>query len=192
MALASRRQFLALGALSSLALGLGGAALRWFRSGYALSAGEVALGLEAKGLCVARAVVDTLAPGDAELPGGVELGVHQRIDEQLFALDEATRRELAGALEVIEHVPPLLGYPGRFTRLPRDARADVMRKLLASRRDLFVQVAAAYKQLVQILYYSDARVYSKIGYDGPWVKEEKPPESAILYARLLEERRRRG
>jgi hypothetical protein len=51
---------------------------------------------------------------------------------------------------------------------------------------VLAQVSGAFKQMVLLLYYADPRVWPAIGYDGPWVKEAKPPASAVAYARLVE------
>lgn len=184
----SRRQLIQVGIGGAVALALGGGLLRWVGSGYALRPGEVALGLSVKQLCVARALVEALAPGGDGFPSGLELGIQQRVDEQVWAADDGTAADLRAALELIEHVPPLLGHFGRFSSLELRARQQVFEQLLRSRRDLFVQVAVAFKQLVQLCYYTDARVWPHIGYDGPWVKEAKPPASALAYARLLAEK----
>jgi hypothetical protein len=148
----------------------------------------VAIGLSEKQLCVARALVEALLPASGALPDGVSLGIHQRIDEQVWAADADMGGDLRDALELIEHVPPLLGHWGRFTSLDLDARVDVFLALLRSRRDLLVQVALAFKQLVHMLYYADASVWPHIGYDGPWEKTPKPPESSLRYAQLFSER----
>jgi len=184
----SRRRFIALSFSGTLALALGGGLFRWFRAGYALGPGEVAIALSEKELCVARSLVDALAPGEDGWPNGVALALHQRIDEQVWAADADTARDLRAALQLIEHVPPLLGHYGRFTSLSRDARVDVFEQLLDSHRDVLVQVAVGLKQLVQMLYYAEDAVWPHIGYDGPWIQERKPPDSALAYARLLQQR----
>lgn len=187
-----RRQLIQVGVGGAMVLALGGLGLRWLGSGYLLRAGEVALGLSVKQLCVARALVEALAPGGDGFPGGAELGLVQRIDEEVWAADDGMASDLRSALELLEHVPPLLGHMGRFSALSVAARGDVFERMLRSRRDLFVQVAIGLKQLVQICYYADARVWPAIGYDGPWIKEAKPPASALAYQKLVGERGGRG
>jgi len=188
MSEATRRQLLQLGLGGAAVLALGGGLLSWVRGGYALLPGEVAIGLSVKQLCVARALVETLTPGGDGFPSGRELGLVQRVDEQVWAADEAMAADLRAALELIEHVPPLFGRYRRFSALGPAARREVFEALSRSRRNLFVQVASAMKQLIQICYYTDPRVWPAIGYDGPWVKEPKPPASASAYARLFAER----
>lgn len=184
----TRRQLIQLGIGGAAVLALGGGLLRWVGSGYALGPGEVAIGLSVKQLCVARALVGTLAPGGEGLPSGLELGLVQRLDEQVWASDEGMAGDLRAALELVEHAPPIFGHFGRFTSLGLAARQDVFDKMLRSRRDLFVQVASAFKQLIQLCYFADERVWPAIGYDGPWIKEAKPPASALAYAKLFADR----
>ncbi len=192
MSALGRRQLLQVGVGGAALLALGGASLRWLGSGYALRTGEVALGMSVKQWCVARSLVEALTPGGDGLPTGAELGLIQQIDEQVWAADEGMARDLCAALELVEHVPPLFGHLGRFSSLSVAARQDVFDRMLRSRRDLFVQVAVGLKQLVQICYFADQRVWPAIGYDGPWVKEARPPASALAYQKLLVDRRGRA
>lgn len=180
----SRRRFLKLGIGGVVALGLGGSALRWVKGGYRLAPGDVALGLSVKQLAVVRAIVDALAPGGDGWPNGLDLGAHREVDQQLWALDPAMAADLGSGLELLEHVPPLYGHFGRFSALDRAARQDVLERMLSSRFDVLVQIAMAMKQLVLLCYYTNDKVWPFIGYDGPWVKDPKPPESALLYAEL--------
>jgi hypothetical protein len=184
----SRRRFIALGISGTHALAVSGGLFRWLRAGYVLAPGEVAIALSAKELCVARSLVDALAPGGEGWPGGVALGLHQRVDEQVWAADTDMARDLRAALQLLEHVPPLLGHYGRFSSLSREARVDVFERLLDSHRDVLAQVAVGLKQLVQMLYYAEDAVWPHIGYDGPWIQERKPPDSALAYAEIFRQR----
>lgn len=184
----SRRQLIQLGIGGAAVLALGGGLFRWLGSGYALGPGEVAIGLSVKQLCVARALVEALVPGGDGMPSGRELRLQQRVDEQIWAADDGMAGDLRAALELIEHAPPLFGHFGRFTSLGLEARQEVFDQMLRSRRDLFVQVALAFKQLIQLCYFADERVWPAIGYDGPWITEAKPPASALAYAKLFADR----
>jgi Gluconate 2-dehydrogenase subunit 3 len=184
----SRRRFVQLGIGGTVILSSCGALLAWSTSGYAFRPGEVALALSPKELAVARAVVETLLPGGDGLPSGVELGIPQRIDEQVWAAAPESAGDLEAALQLLEHVPPLFGHYHRFTALDPESRQDVYAKLLKSRRDLLAAVAVALKQMAELLYFGHEAVWPAIGYDGPWIKQRKPPESALAYARLLRER----
>lgn len=41
---------------------------------------------------------------------------------------------------------------------------------------------------MQLCYFADERVWPHIAYDGPWIKEAKPPPSAVAYQSLFLER----
>ena len=125
---------------------------------------------------------------DALLPDGVALGVVQGMDEQVWAAEPGLQADLRAALLLIEHSPPLFGVLGRFTRLGRTARQELLTRMLRSKREVFVQAVSGLKQMAQILYYSTDAVWDAIGYDGPWIKERKPPASALAYQKLLKER----
>jgi hypothetical protein len=181
----SRRRFLQLGIGGVVSLALGGSVLRWIKGGYHLAKGDVAIGLSVKQLTVVRAIVDALAPGENGWPSGLALGVHRSVDEQFWAADPALSADLRAGLELIEHVPPLFGHFGRLSSLDREARQEVYARLLESRFDVLVQVATAMKQLVLLCYYTREEVWPFIGYDGPWIKQAKPPESALAYAELV-------
>ena len=123
------------------------------------------------------------------MPSGLELGLHQQIDEQVWAADPHVAGDLRAALELLEHVPLLFGHFGRLTSLDREARRDVIESMLSSQRDLFVQVGFGLKQMVQMLYYANDAVWPHIGYDGPWQPTPVPPESSLRYAALLRQAR---
>jgi hypothetical protein len=185
MATLSRRRLFQLGAGGAALLGTSVGALRWLTAGYALASGEVALGLDEKEYCIAKAVVDALLPGGDGLPNGVDLGVVQGMDEQVWAADAALQSDFRAALVLIEHAPPLFGTLGRFTRLARAQRQELLERMLRSKREVMVQSAAGVKQMAQILYYATDSVWNAIGYDGPWIKERKPPASALAYRDLV-------
>ncbi len=171
-------------------LALGGGVLAWLSTGYALQRGEFAIGLSVKEYCVVRAIVDTMLPGGAGQKPGLELAVPQDIDEEIWAADAGLASDLSSVLMLIEHVPPLYGHFGRFTRLPRETRAQVLAAMLRSSRTVLVQAAVAVKELCQIFYYAKDATWPAIGYDGPWIKTPRPPDSDIAYQKLLAERKR--
>lgn len=185
---ASRRRFLVLGGAGALALGAAGIGLSLLARGYALRPGEVALGLGVKELCIARAIVEALLPGGDGMPSGLELSVHQRIDEQVWAAEPALRSDMRAALQLLEHAPPLFGVFHRLTALSPGERVEVLQRMQRSKREVFVQAATAFKQLSHMLYYASPEVWTAIGYDGPWVKAARPPESARRYAELFRAR----
>jgi hypothetical protein len=181
----TRRRFLAIGAGGAALLGVGGT-LRWVAGGYRLPAGELGLVLSTKEMVVVRALIEVLVPGGDGLPSGLELGVAQRIDEELWAQPDAVRADLRAALHLLEHAPPLFGFFGRLSSLGPEKRLRAFERMREHGPDVVVQAAAALKQLAQLHYYGHPAVWSQIGYDGPWVREARPPESHIRYLELLD------
>jgi hypothetical protein len=184
MAMALTRRAALIGLGGAAVLGCGGA-LSWLTLGYHLAPGDVPIGLDAKHLAIVRAIVETLAPADGDLPSGVSLGVHQRIDEELWSVPDEVREDLRAAIALIEHLPPLFGSWGRFTRLPRAEREAYYERLLQAGPRPVVQAAVALKQMCTFFYYNCPETWAAIGYDGPWVQTAKPPASSERYAELL-------
>lgn len=180
----TRRRFLAAGIGGVTLLGAGGL-LRWVSAGYALPVGDVALALTTKEMVVVRAIVDTLFPGDDEVPSGLALEVHQGIDEEVWAQPDETRADLKAALQLLEHAPPLFGTFGRFSSLPRETRAELYQAMLTRGPAVVVQASLALKQMGSLLYYAHPRMWPHLGYDGPWMPVAKPPPSRLRYQELL-------
>jgi hypothetical protein len=187
----TRRRWIALGIGGGSLLAFGGV-LRWLTSGYELPAGTRALVLSDKERVVVRAIVEALLPGVDGFPSGLELGVDQRFDEELWAQPDHTRADLLDAIEVLEHAPPLFGAMGRLSSLAPAARVEVLEAMKCGSTDVIVQAAGAIEQMLHAFYYGDARVWPVIGYDGPWIAVARPPQSATRYAELLQAARRRS
>lgn len=180
------RRVVLFGVGGALLLSCGGG-LAWLNAGYHLPEGDVPLGLSRKDLAIVRAIVETLCPADGDLPSGLAIGVHQRIDEEVWSQSAVLRKDLVAAIELIEHLPPVYGYFGRFSGLSQADREAYFRALLLSGPTPVVQAAIALKQLCLLFYYTRSETWSAIGYDGPWVQTAKPPESSLRYAELLRE-----
>jgi hypothetical protein len=186
----SRRRLIQVGLGGSIVLALGGGVLSWATRGYRLLPGEAAIGLGEKELCVARAVVEALLPGGDGFPSGVALGIHQRIDEEAWAADDETRRDLSAALVVLEHAPPLIGVFGRLSTLTALERASALQAMMRHAWDVVAQSALAIRQLCLIFYFCRDETWAPIGYEGPWLPTPRPPDSALRYAELLADRGR--
>jgi hypothetical protein len=180
----TRRRMIATG-LGGAALLLVGGGLRWFAWGYRLRAGEVALGLSVKELCVVRALVELFLPAAEGLPSGVALGVHQRIDEEVWSQPPEVREDLRAALQLLEHGPVLFGFPGRLSSLELPEREKAYQRMLVSEQDVVVQAAVALKQMAHLFYYGHPDTWEAISYDGPWVPQPLPPESSVRYQSLV-------
>lgn len=175
---ATRRRLLQGGVVAAAALGVGGA-LRWFGGGYGGAPDVVAL--SAKEAVVVGALVDVLFPAVGAFPAGRDLGVVDRVDEELFSQSSAVRDDLKAALQLLEHAPPLFGFFHRFSALAVADRDVVFTRLLQRGPDVVVQACAGLKQLCSIAYYAHPSTWAAIGYDGPWQREERPPPSRARY-----------
>jgi hypothetical protein len=177
----SRRRVLA-GGMAGAALLAGGGLLSWLTRGYALVDGAPPpVALSVKELCVVTALVQALHPRDGAFPSGEELGVPARIDEELYSQPAAMRDDLKAAIQLLEHAPPLLGYPGKLTALGPAVRAEAFQRLLAEGPDVVVQAGVGLKQLMGLFIFGHASTWQAIGYDGPWQKEPQPPPSHQRY-----------
>ena len=185
----SRRRWIQVGVGGSVLLAAGGSVGAWLSSGYGLRGDEAPIALSVKEFCVLRAIVEVMVPGGGSLPRGVDVGVPQKIDEQIWAAGETTQSDFAAALQLVEHSPLLHGHASRFTRLSLSDRADVLKGLMGSSVGVFAAVANGIRTAVFTIYYSLEPTWNAIEYDGPWVFEAKPPASAVRYAELLEARR---
>lgn len=186
-----RRRLLKLGIGGAVLLTASGFALRWFSAGYdrQLTQGEVPIALSGKELAIVKAYVAALLPADDALPSGVALGIHQRIDEELWAASSAVRNDAKAGLQLFEHAPLLNGFGARFTALEPDAQRAYVGRALVGTNDALRQIASALKQLSHLLYYARPEVWKAIGYDGPWVPTAVPPDSHIAYQDLLKRKR---
>jgi hypothetical protein len=182
-----RRAVLRLGVGGALLLALGGGLAGWISAGYAalLDPGDVPVALSVKELAVIRAVVDAFFPAEDGFPSGVELGVHQRVDEELWSAPALTRSGFKSGLALLEHLPPIYGHAHRFTALPREARLAVFEAMLRSERETIRQIAVALKQATHLFYYGHEKVWPLIHYDGVFVSVPRPPASSLAYAAIL-------
>ncbi len=186
-----RRRLLKLGAFGAITLALGGGALRWFAGGYSsqLAEGEVPIAFTTKELAIVKAVVAAMLPAEDGFPSGVSLGVHQRIDEEIWAASEGTRSDMKNGLQLFEHATVTHGYASRFTSLDPAARVAYIDKLLRGEPGALQQIAFALKEIVYLFYYCREETWKVIGYDGPLVGVKKPPESHFAYQDLVKQRR---
>jgi hypothetical protein len=187
----ARRTVLRLGVGGAVLLAVSGGLARWITAGYGalLDPADVPVALSVKELAVVRALVDAFFPAEDGFPSGLELGVHQHLDEQLWAAPELTRSGLKSGLALLEHLPPLYGHAHRFTALPREARLAVFEAMLRSKTETIRQIAVALKQATHLLYYGHEKVWPLVHYDGVFVPVPKPPASSLAYAAILEARR---
>ncbi len=184
MAQVNRRRFLALGVAGTALLGLGGT-LSWLKLGYGLAPGDIAIGLSTKKLAIVRALVEVIAPAADGFPGGLALGVHQRVDEEIWATTPDDASDLRSAIQLLEHLPPFFGFAGRFSSLSAEKRTRCFEAYLRGGPTVVVQAAIGLKQMIHLFTYGSEPTWVSISYEGPWIRTPKPPASALHYADLL-------
>lgn len=164
-----------------------GAALRWFRSGYGslLAPNEKPLAFDVKEFAIAKAAVEAMLPAADGLPSGIELGIPQQIDEQLFMAPVALKADFKNGLQLLEHATLVNGHRSRFTALPLPDRSAYLDALMSGPNEALRQVAFGLKEMVHLRYYSDPKVWKAIGYDGPLVANVSPPASRLAYQQQL-------
>lgn len=187
----SRRRFLTLTIGGAAVVTVGGGVFRWFDGGYAaqLESSDTPVALTTKEFAVVRALVEALLPAADGFPSGLAAGVHQRIDEELWSADAWTRSDMKNGLQLFEHATVLHGFAGRFTSLAPRARVAYVDTLLRAKPGALQQVAFALKEMAYLFYYVSPDSWRRIGYDGPWVREPKPPASSLAYRDALTHRR---
>lgn len=179
----TRRRVLSFGLGGAAVLAAGGA-LSWLRLGYEVGPDDVPIGLSVKELAIVRAIVEALHPADGDLPSGLAIGVHQRIDEEVWSSNDETREDLKAAINALEHLPPLFGWRGRLTHLPAEERVAFLVRMSQTGPGPVARAATAIQQLCSLFYYGHPATWAAIGYDGPWVPA-RPPPSSLRYAELL-------
>lgn len=181
----SRRRFLRLGIGGGAALGLGGLFL-WHTSGYDVpeDVARELVSLSPKELLVIEAVAGRMLRGDSpDWPDPHAIGVGLAIDRAVSRLDEASRTDLVRLLHLLEHGLPLsAGKGSRFTRLSGRDQDDVLASMESSSILLLRGAFDGLKSLCALAYFSDARTWDAIGYDGPLVG--RPVEGWFDAARL--------
>lgn len=181
------RRTLLFGLGGALVLGCAGAAGR-LSTGYALPASDVPIGLTARELAIVRSIVEALCPGDDELPSGLSVGVHQRIDEEVWSMPPDLADDVRSAISALELIP-VARFGSRLSRLSVEHRLEAFEWMLARAPRVVGQAAGALKQMCGLFWYTRDETWAAIGYDGPWVKTPKPPPSSLAYVALLAERR---
>jgi hypothetical protein len=183
-----RRRTLLFGLGGAALLAGGGVALR-LGTGYTLPEGAVPIALTDKEFAIVWAIVEALLPADGDLPSGVDLGVPQRIDEELWSMNAETRSDLQSALSALEYWPVMARYGSRLSKLPPARRAEVLSEMAVRGPRPIALAASSLKQMCHLFFYAHERTWAAIGYDGPIVRTAQPPPSAVAYRALLDARR---
>jgi hypothetical protein len=170
----SRRSALKALVMGALLTGAAGTLAIVRSRGYVAPAGRVLASLSVWELAVvthaARRIAAPDRPGDASIPSADDVDVAGFVDAYAARMSTPLRRDLSRALLYLEQVAPVaIGLPRRFTELTSDEQDRVLSSLETSSVLLLRGVFNSLKSLVFMGYYRDARTWSLIRYDGPWL-----------------------
>lgn len=185
----TRRRLLQAGVAGGVLLGVLG--LVRGLSGDRPTGEDRAIGLSPSGFLVGRALVEALLPAEDGFPSGLELGIHQRLDEEVWASPPAVRDDVESALTLLEWAPPVVGRYSRLSHLNPAERLACFDALLRSRPRLVVAAAVSLKQMLHAFYHADPAVWAGMGYEGPFVRTPVLHASSVRYHELLELARQR-
>lgn len=165
----TRRTVLRGGVLGGLLLAAAGAGLA-LQPGRLREPSKPLRALDARTFSVLAAVADRVCPGGRGLPSASELGVPERVDALLDALDPGNAADLSQALRLIENgLPGLLldGRPRAFTACDPATQDRVLERWRTSRLTVRRTAWKALVALISSAYWSDARTFGFVGYPGP-------------------------
>jgi choline dehydrogenase-like flavoprotein len=103
---------------------------------------------------------------------GVEEGAPaaRAVQPMLDRLAAPDRLQLSLLLQGLEYGAPLLaGRAGRFSRLARDRREEILRAWSESRLPMRRQAVSALRAIASFGYYGREEAWAEVGYDGPWL-----------------------
>jgi hypothetical protein len=185
-----RRKFLKLSVGGTIAVaGLGGV-FSHFTAGYSksIATAEYPIALSSKEFAVIKSLVEVLHPQDGKFPAGVDLGLAQRFDEEVWAGRDSLSSDLKNGIQILEHSPLCFGSFARFSDLSLEKRMEHFQKLLISENEILRQVSTGLRMMLSFFYYNHPSVWPTIGYEGPFVQVPQPPESKIEYKKLLDQK----
>ncbi|MCG6145943.1 hypothetical protein [Leptospira bandrabouensis] len=111
----------------------------------------------------------------------------QRIDEELFFVNESIQSEFMGAILLVEIYPLGKGYWSTFSNLDSKSAKEIILKGMQS-SSLSVRAAfSTLRMLSFLIHYGQKDSWQKIGYSGPYGGfPEKLSESRIYYRNQTE------
>lgn len=91
------------------------------------------------------------------------------MDRYLGGMDASIQSDFRALLDLLEYLPLVTGFGGRFTRLSPAAQDQVLSGWQRSPRALLRQGAQALRSLCLLAHYQDPASFAAIGYSGPLV-----------------------
>ncbi|GBF49974.1 hypothetical protein LPTSP4_14950 [Leptospira ryugenii] len=108
--------------------------------------------------------------------------VIQRVDEELYFVNESIQSEFDSAILLIEFYPWVLGYWSSFSKLKREEALECIQKGIQS-KNLSVRAAfSSLRMLCYLVHYGQKESWKDIQYEGPFAAfPEKISESRAYY-----------
>jgi hypothetical protein len=178
----SRRGFLKAGAATTAAL-IGGGTLAGCLTGSAppgLIGSERLQVLTEREFATLVALADRVITQAEGTPSARETRAARRVDRELVFSDGLLTADVRAALSLIEYGPLLDLRLGRFTRLAPTEQDAYLQSCAASTWKLRRNAYNGLRFLCLFFYYSDARTWRSIGYDGAMVERKLPEASNAL------------
>ena len=127
--------------------------------------------LDKKRYNVMKAFAVRVLPPDGAFPeGAMDTGVLEFFDGFVATDYPEVQKDLKKAITLLEHGTLLLNFKfKRFTKLTVDEQDEYLRTWEDSRIALLRGAMIGLKRLCFMGFYTNEKVWPRIGYDGPWV-----------------------
>ena len=171
----SRRGFLLGASAAAVTAGLGVANFVGGEGGYkAMLKGEQPETLTIREFAILEAFASTvIVAGSTGAPSTRDARTARRIDRELAFHSGKLQSDIQQSLLYLEYSPPLKGAFSRFTSMSEAERISFVDALRTSTDVLERQIYSGLRFMCIFFYYTDERVWTTIGYDGPFV-DAKP------------------
>jgi hypothetical protein len=134
---------------------------------------------------LAQASVPT---GRLGFPTIEEAEVVNRLDEELFFVNEKIYNDFKAALYLLEMLPMSYLHASRFSRLSLNERKKFLTEAIHTKDDTVRAVIANLSATMRWYYYGHPSTWKVIGYDGPFMNlPEQKSEQRLLYTKLTQE-----
>jgi len=117
---------------------------------------------------VVYAFAEAVLPTGPGFPSIKEARVIERMDEEIYFVEDGIRSDFMAAIMLVEMLPLTFGYASRFSRLSIEKRVAFLRAAKAADTEVVNVVTLALAVMVRYLYYGHPSAWAAVGYDGPF------------------------
>ncbi|EMJ61418.1 MULTISPECIES: hypothetical protein [Leptospira] len=130
----------------------------------------------------------TLLPQESGFPDIEKAEVIRRLDEEFFFVSPDVSDDFRSLILILEYLPLVKGYWGRFSRLNEEDRKNFLLSQETTESDTIRAALTNLKLPIYLVYYGHESSFKAISYDGPFGNPpEKLSESRIYYKKILGE-----